>query len=167
MKCITSVSYSILVNGVEQEVFLPSKGLQQGNPLSPILYVMCSEGLSSLIDDKVIRSLIQGANASPSRICVSHLLFADDSLAFFRASRSDCSEFLDMLNIYQLAAGQEVNFSKSSVYFSQNVSDSMKLDLQQMLGIDKCLTNSNYLGMHILLGRNKKFPSSICVIGLG
>ncbi|XP_071722302.1 uncharacterized protein [Rutidosis leptorrhynchoides] len=143
-KCITSLSYSILVNGVEQEIFFPSRGLRQGDPLT------------SLIEDKVNRDLIRGVNASPSGIRVSHLLFADDRLAFIHASRSDCVEFLDILHSYQLAAGQEVNFNKSSVYFSSNVLDSLKLELQQVLGTDKCLTDSNYLGMPILLGRNRK-----------
>ena len=51
MNCITSVSYSILINGVAYENIKPTCGIQQGDPLSPSLFLLCAEGLSAVIHE--------------------------------------------------------------------------------------------------------------------
>lgn len=49
MKCVTIVSYSVVINGHIRKKFLPTRGLKQGNPLSSFLFLLCGEGLSSLL----------------------------------------------------------------------------------------------------------------------
>ena len=49
MECITTVSYSILVNGEPQGMISPTRGIRQGDPLSPYLFLFCAEGLNSVL----------------------------------------------------------------------------------------------------------------------
>ena len=82
MKCISSATFSVLVNGQPTRCFRPSRGLRQGDPLSPFLFVLCAEGLSTLIRDAERKKLIHGAKIGRRVAPISHLFFADDSLLF-------------------------------------------------------------------------------------
>ncbi|XP_071723523.1 uncharacterized protein [Rutidosis leptorrhynchoides] len=137
------------------DVLFPKRGFRQGDPLSPILFVLCSEAFTVIIKDRISRGLLQGAAVSWGGPRISHLLFADDSLVFFRATLADCQQFLQVLKWYKAAAGQEINFSKSNILFSKNVADDCRLELKQCLGVFNSLETNKYLGLPIVLGRNK------------
>ena len=81
MTCITTISYSILINGEPKGMIVPTRGIRQGDPLSPFLFLLCTEGLNGLISHASNRGDIKGyalCRNSPRL----HLLFADDSLLF-------------------------------------------------------------------------------------
>lgn len=86
MRCVKTVSYSILVNGNATDSFVPERGLQQGDPLSPFLFLFCAEGFSSLLKRAKIQGGIQGAVVARNAPAVSHLFFADDTMLFTRAN---------------------------------------------------------------------------------
>ncbi|KAA3463042.1 reverse transcriptase [Gossypium australe] len=86
MKCITSVSYAVNINGNRGRIFQPTRGLRQGDPLSPFLFLICSEGLSSLMRSTKQKGLVKCAKASRRGPEISHLLFADDCMMFGEAT---------------------------------------------------------------------------------
>ena len=83
--CISTAKFSVLVNGVPVGFFPSSKGLRQGDPLSPYLFVMGMEVLSTLIRRAVeggflLGCRIRGGGRQP--VHISHLLFVDDTIVF-------------------------------------------------------------------------------------
>ena len=118
MKCISSASYSILLNGNPVGKIIPNKGIRQGDPISPYLYLLCTEGISSIIQNSIQTGKIHGFKASRTGPAISHLLFADDSLLFCKAEEGECRE---PMQIYEKASGQAVNFSKSAIMFGKGL----------------------------------------------
>lgn len=83
MSCITSVSFSFLVNGKVVGNLKPSRGLRQGDPLSPYLFLLCSEGLSSLLTRRTVEGKIHGIEVAPTSPPISHLFFLQMTAYFF------------------------------------------------------------------------------------
>ena len=100
-ECISTVSYSILVNGEPTSFFKPTRGIKQGDPLSPYLFLLCSEGLTQLINNDVHAEKIRGNGPK-----ISQLFFADDSLLFCRAQLRDVKTIHEILDKYEKASGQ-------------------------------------------------------------
>ena len=99
MRLVSTVSFSVLFNGDRLESFNPTRGIRQGDPISPYLFRLAAEGLSCLIKARIQSSNLKGIMVAPSAPVVSHLLFADDSLLFFRASTENAWEIHDVLHV--------------------------------------------------------------------
>ncbi|XP_050207383.1 uncharacterized protein LOC126656807 [Mercurialis annua] len=120
MECISSVTYSLNFNGDVHGFISPSRGLRQGDPLSPLIFIMCAECFSALLLQAERNQLISGVCIAPQSPSISHLLFADDSLLFVQASHFQASNVKRILQVYCQASGQLINFTKSSIFFSRN-----------------------------------------------
>uniref|UniRef100_A0A453JMN7 Reverse transcriptase domain-containing protein n=1 Tax=Aegilops tauschii subsp. strangulata TaxID=200361 RepID=A0A453JMN7_AEGTS len=118
MGMVSSVNFSVMFNGNRLESFKPTRGIRQGDPISPYLFLLAAEGLSCLLKNNQSWHLsgIQVAQTAPS---VSHLLFADNSLLFFKAHGDGVNELSSCLDRYCSASGQRINLSKSSIFFSK------------------------------------------------
>ena len=113
MSCVAKGETSILWNGEKTDPFFPSRGLRQGDPLSPYLFVLCLEYLSNLINTKVESKDWIGIKASKNGPVFSHLFFADDLIFFAEANENCCRTIMDVLNDFCMVSGQKVNFHKS------------------------------------------------------
>ncbi|GLT61796.1 hypothetical protein SLA2020_344780 [Shorea laevis] len=90
MSCIFSRNISILVNGDKIEPFSPSRGIRQGDPLSPYIFILCLEFLSIKIFADMASGLWKGSKAGKSGPILSQLFFADDLIFVGKASRENC-----------------------------------------------------------------------------
>jgi hypothetical protein len=116
MKCVSSVRFSVKVNGELLPHFNPSRGLRQGDPISPYLFLMCAEGLSALLNNFTLGYVDRGVRVCNRSPWITHLLFADDSLIFVEASPRGAARLNVILNMYNEASGQLVNREKSSIF---------------------------------------------------
>ena len=134
MQCISTVSYSVLVNGVAYGSIIPSRDLRQGDPLSPYLFLLCANGFSSLISDAAKNKMLNGISICRGCPMITHLFFANDSLLFCKASRQECQKLTDILELYEAASGQKINADKSLVFFSHNALSGLKNEVLEILG---------------------------------
>ncbi|KAL5555276.1 hypothetical protein UlMin_037512 [Ulmus minor] len=105
MNCISSVSFSFLLNGEVKGNISLGRGLRQGDPLSPFLFLLCSEGLSCLLKKMENDNKLHGLNFGRGALTLSHLLFADDSFIFMDANKEDAKALCDVLKFYGDASG--------------------------------------------------------------
>jgi hypothetical protein len=119
--CITSPSFSILINGSPFGLFNPERGLRQGDPISPFLFILGTEVLSRLLLCHESQELVKGIKIARNCSSITHLLFADDLILFAKATSSEATLLKSILDRYCQWSGQAVNTSKSSIYFSKNI----------------------------------------------
>lgn len=98
----------------------PGRGLRQGGPLSPLLFIICAEGLSAMIKNYEIRGDIHGIKICSGAPTFFHLLFADDNFLFLWASEKEFLCMKKLLEDYENASGLAINYQKSEILFSRN-----------------------------------------------
>jgi hypothetical protein len=117
MNCVTTVSFSILINGQPSPYFKPHRGIRQGDPLSPYLFILCADVFSGLITKAQNQSLIHGISIVQNAPKVSHLFFADDSIIFCQAKKEEAAHLKNVFEEYQRISGQLINMAKSEMTF--------------------------------------------------
>jgi len=86
MSCVTTPSFLVRINGKAYGNIIPSKGLRQGDRLSPSLFLLCAEGFTSLLFKMEYEARLHGVQICRKAPSISNLLFADDSLIFCQAN---------------------------------------------------------------------------------
>jgi hypothetical protein len=153
MKCVTTVKYQTRVNGELSNEIIPERGLRQGDPLSPYLFLICAEGFSALPHQAERDGGLKGIKVCPNAPSVYHLLFADDSLILYRAKEGDARKLQDILNLYEECSKQMINRDKSTIMFSPNTRENDRVQVMQALNIQKQTMNDRYLEMLVHVGQ--------------
>ncbi|GMI69774.1 hypothetical protein HRI_000646700 [Hibiscus trionum] len=162
MRCVSTVRFCLRINGKFSEEFNPGRGLRQGDPLSPYLFLLAAQGLSALLLKEQSFGRIKGLRISVHGPRVNHLLYADDCFLFLRNSEDEATRVREILRLYELASGQKVNLDKSYIYFSNGMRDEHKAALKGILEMREETKIGVYLGLPLIVGKNK--TDSLCFL---
>jgi len=149
MTCVASVHFEVMVNGGKSEQFKPSRGLRQGDPLSPYLFILGQEVLSRMIDNTAIK----GIKASINGPAITHVMYADDIILFSKATRRDAARLNACLQKYCNWPGQKLNKNKSGIFFSKFSHSQARRAIKQVLQMKSLKQDAMYLGVPLFLSR--------------
>ena len=152
MACVTSVNYQVRVNGEETSKFTPTRGLRQGDPISPYLFLLCAEALSNLLMREEEAGNLEGVKVCRGAPSITHLLFADDSLILMKADMKNADTLRNVLFAYCNASGQLVSVEKSRIFFSPNTKVEDKAQICTILNIMTEPLNDKYFGLPANVG---------------
>ncbi|GLT26033.1 hypothetical protein SLA2020_011240 [Shorea laevis] len=158
MSCISSSCISIFVNGDKTEAFLPSRGLRQGDPISPYLFILCMEYLSIKLMNGIGARKWKGSKAGKRGPTLSHLFFADDLIFIGKATLANSQYLSEILDFFCAHSGQKINKEKSRILFSNNVDQGTKDIISEFLGFQQTSELGRYLVIPI--SARKHFKAS-------
>ena len=143
----------MIVNRGKSDCFKPSRGLRQGDPSSPYLFILGQEVLSRLIEYDLNKKNIAGIKSSISGPTISHVMYADDIVLFSKALRKDAANLVRILEKYCTWSGQAINRSKSGVYFSKHTHSQDRRAIKSILQVNNLKKDAVYLGAPMLLSK--------------
>jgi len=114
-QCVSSATISLLINGVPTKPFKMGRGLRQGDPLSPFLFLLMAEVLNKMFSNAVESGQLRGLKIGVNEVLLSHLQFADDTLLFSEADQQQLKLIKSLLFSFQALSGLAVNYSKSAL----------------------------------------------------
>jgi hypothetical protein len=156
MKCVTTVQHSICFNNEPLQSFTPSRGLRQGVPLSPYLFLFVADGLSQIMQHEVQCSALKELQICRRAPGISHLLFVYDTLFFPEATETQAEIIKNALRLYEKCTGQLINPAKCSMMFGTNCSEPEQNKVKEFLEVQTTALDEKYLGLPTLDGRMNK-----------
>eukprot|EP00253_Pinus_taeda_P013029 PITA_13029 len=154
---ISSPIFSILVNGIPSNPFSASRGLRQGDPLSPFLFILAAEGLGRFIKRERESGKIKGLKLWGHNLCLTHQQFVDDIMLFGEPTVKEVKHLRKILDIFAEASGLEINKDKSQIFIFNSV-EQVKVHLTRLLGFRQGELPTKYLG-NILDFSSKKMKN--------
>ncbi|KAJ6889557.1 hypothetical protein NC652_030338 [Populus alba x Populus x berolinensis] len=149
--CITIVHYTINLNGAMHGFFKATRGIRQGDPLSPYLFVLAMEGLNGILSRSIQESTFHYHwRCQPNTL--THLCFADDLMLFCRADIDSIQVLKSSLDKFSMVSGLNINLDKSSLYLS-GVDANRRNTIVRMLGIQEATLPVRYLGVPLISTR--------------
>lgn len=125
MKCVTTIFYATLINSQPGATFTPSRGLHQGDPISPYLYRICAEGFSLLLNEVEKYSKIKGIRMLRGSPSINHLFFANDTIFFIEPPLKNGGKFkvyLTFMKMHRIKALTKAKLEFFSNFFQPQFS---------------------------------------------
>ncbi|XP_015931910.1 uncharacterized protein LOC107458226 [Arachis duranensis] len=155
MSCVKSATYRFKINGKLSNKITPQRGLRQGDPLSPYLFILAAESFTNLMEKARRDKLISGIRLAPSAPVITHLLFADGCIIFAGAEEEEMYQLIQILNKYTEVSGQRINTEKSGLIFGSQVSIQRRVNIEEITGMAAWEDLGRYLGLPARWGRSK------------
>ncbi|XP_071917289.1 uncharacterized protein [Coffea arabica] len=155
-RLISNVWFSVLVNGGSNGFFRSSRGLRQGDPISPALFVIGAEVLSRTLNTLPTQRGFTPFKVPPHCSIITHLAFADDVIIFSSGAKSSLRLIKRVLDDYNEASGQRINPQKSCFLTHPRAPSQRAAVVNQILGYNKRDFPIRYLGCPLYTGRSKK-----------
>ncbi|KAL0350199.1 UNVERIFIED_CONTAM: hypothetical protein Sradi_4169100 [Sesamum radiatum] len=151
MECVSTSSFSVALNGSLHGFFVGKKGLRQGDPMSPALFLLCMEYFSRHIKRKTTDS---DFNFHPKceKLKITHLLFADDLMMFSRGDLPSVHILMECLQEFMDVSGLTVNTSKSSI-FTAGIENNMLREILARIEFARGEMPVRYLGIPLAAQR--------------
>jgi len=148
-ECVGTATASILVNGCPTDEFKIERGLRQGDPLSPFLFLIAAEGFNVLMQALVEAQLYKGYRVGrEGEVRITHLEFADDTLILGEKSWLNVRSMRAVLLLFENISSLKVNFHKSMLT-GVNVNDSWLREAALVLNCRRGIVPFVYLGLPI------------------
>ena len=149
MECVSTTSTSDLVNGSPTDKFKFERGLRQGDPLSPFLFLIAVEGLNLMMKALVVAGLFSGYKVGANnQVSITHLQFTDDILLIGERSWANIRSLKALLLLFEVTSGLKVNFHKSMLV-GVNIHDSWLAEASSVLNCKLARSPFLYLGLPI------------------
>lgn len=158
-ECISTPMVSILVNETPEGFFNISRGLRQGDPISPFLFIIMAKALGRTITTEKERGNIDGITITSQLDPTTHQHFVDDTLLYGSSSRKEERIFKKILETYTKASGQEINSNKSKIFFFNTDRETEK-DICGTLNFKIGALPCKYLGLPLIKDQREKFLGS-------
>ncbi|KAA3460632.1 Retrovirus-related Pol polyprotein LINE-1 [Gossypium australe] len=152
MSAISFSTMQVLWNGVPTQKFKPKRGIRQGCPLSPYLFVLCMEWLGHSIHSGIEDPIRLSRSGPP----VSHLFFADDLVIFCKAQIDQARLLKSILSLFCETSGHKISTRKSNIFYSKNIEADIRNQISQLFGFQEVQNLGKYLGVPLLHDRVTK-----------
>ena len=154
--CVTSLTYSIRINGEPCGHITPTRGLRQGDPIS-LFFSCCVQkdyppfSIKSLeVGQSMVLLHAHRVHGSPT------FFFANDSIIFCRATSADCAHLEHILETYEKASSQQLNRDKTALFFNKNTILEVQEDIKHRFGAEVIRPHETYLGLPSLVSCSKR-----------
>ncbi|CAN6230203.1 unnamed protein product [Urochloa humidicola] len=155
-----STTSRILLNGIPGRPIKHRSGLRQGDPLSPMLFILAMDPLQRLLDRATQSGLLQPIGADPIRMRTS--LYADDAALFVRPTATDIDNVQNLLGAFGAATGLKTNLQKSTLHMI-HVSDDVATVLTERFQGSVAQFPCKYLGLPLHIGRTRRLDEQALV----
>ena len=135
MHYVKGVSFRYKINGILSKPVKPERGLRQGDPLSPYLFIIALDTLSHMFKKAELEDRIKGLVIGEGAPRISHMFFADDIVIAAKVDQAEIFEFMNILSTFSIASRQRINVAKFGVIFGKCVSRQTKIQVCSILNV--------------------------------
>lgn len=151
LSCINSANFSVVINGQSYGYFSAHRGIRQGCPLSPYLFVLAINELSDQLADAIQRNHISGIKLGQNDPSIHSLMFADDLIIVGQAQQEEVRKTSEIINSFCLRSGQTPNWGKSSILFSKSTPEEVRQNILTIFPVSLMNSSTKHLGHPLLV----------------